>query len=577
MSRFNRNILFWSILLLLFLLFVWDFSLISQAKRTHPLIVGGLHPISDAFGYFSEASTFAYRGFVTDWGARRAIFPIFVAGLLKLFREDLYSVHIIFAALGAMSSVITLFAALAIGPLITALFSMISLLLFIVVLVQGNIATESLSLFFGSSAALFLIISLETRSKQKSMIGLLLLSLAMAIRPGPLLVLPALAIFFAFANKDPQHRTRAVLLNLFIVALPFVLTSYLTRSLSSTPQVPFSNAASVIYGLAKGGAGWGAAYSDHPNITAFSEAEQAEILLQSSIRIIAENPSSLVKGVFRSYLMFVRQGGMFGYMDSDWITIILFLLFIFTMLLPLFVRTDSVQKFLSISSFFAFLSAPISLDGGWRVMAAVMPIVSLALFTPIIRLARSQKSLKAEALPICSVVSLILPVVLVFLYALWGPTRSEDPISIDIDSACLPDQRPVYLSVRRGSVTVIDDSHSRTIFGKSLSTQQWRRFLPVNEWEKHLLSKLKLIKSGDTVITSYDYLSGALLWIISDLNIDSEIGKPSAWCTVCDPEVPHFCRLKSKIGVAASNQTSIKGIGNQQRRVENKLPLQGYL
>lgn len=548
MSRLNSTTAFWSTFLLLFLLYFWDFSLFASAKRLHPMIVGGVHPISDARGYLSTAAIFADTGSLTDWGARRAIFPIFLAGLLILCQHNLYLLHIALAALGAFSTVLVLFTALRITSFAAAVFSMTIIFLFAVVLMQGNLGTESLGLFFGAAALFFLLSSLENQSRKRSICGLFLLSLALAIRPGPLLILPALAIFYSFAINKASRVRKNILINFLVIILPFLFTSYLTRSYSSAPQVPFSNAASVMYGLAKGGVGWEVAYSDHPNAKALPEAEAAEIFLKSSIDMIQESPLSLAKGILNTYLIFLRQGGTFGYLGNIWAARILLVFFLFSTLLPFFKRTDISQKFFSVSCFFTMLSVPISLDGGNRVMAAVMPIVSLALISPF----RSSSSVaKKDRHLLFSLGFSCLSVITIFAYSFSHPRKSNSAVATD--GTCPSNQQLLYFKTSAGSGVAIDNGYKNTVFGTSLPIEQWQRSILPNSWELKLQDRLKLVQSGKRVITAYDYLSKELLWILSDSRIDSEIGKLNAWCAVCDPKVPDFCELTSKMATAGAN------------------------
>ena len=289
-------------------------SLWNSGISEEPIIMG-LLPYKDASNYFTEAQLMVNGLQFTSWGGR-PIFSLFLAILLRLTGSSLQSS---LAILTVITVLCIYFMAREVnrnfGPAVAAF----SLFLIFVYYRQfiGSTLTENLGLGLSALGLAFLLQGTRTKQAWITLFGIFLASLALNVRPGPLFLLPMLALWFAIAfrrSKTFHAAIRPFLLSCAIILIPFALNWIMIKSLATPETAMFSRFPQTFYGLVVGGKSWGQIYIDHHEITNLPQNQQAAAIYRLAFQAIRSNPALLVKGIHKNVSdFFTTQNGAFNF------------------------------------------------------------------------------------------------------------------------------------------------------------------------------------------------------------------------------------------------------------------------
>jgi hypothetical protein len=282
--------------------------------RTSYLAIAGLLPWSDASGWLHGTNHLLNEGEFFWWTVRRPLNPVVLSFLAFLSGYDLQGMLVLRALMVGTACFVFVRevwdvfgwipAALALGVLAGFSYQFIGLTM-----------SEATGLAFGSAG-----IALAWRGARQQRVafyagGLMLLGLGLSIRPGPMLVLPALMLWPLWGIQRSALRrglwvglSAAGVMGGLMVSWAWVAFFY------KGANAPGSNAAYTLYGLAKGGQSWKAWFDDFPELRLESEGVQASIALREAVDLVLQSPSDLLTGltVFAgNYIkyMFVYAGG----------------------------------------------------------------------------------------------------------------------------------------------------------------------------------------------------------------------------------------------------------------------------
>ena len=169
-------------------------------------------PVSDALGYYRCAvstTVFESPGFSGDWCIRRALYPA-VLGTLFGFAQWSSSLVLIFQA-GLAGLAI---GAIAVGVrrtlgIVSAIVVALALLVFARESAIGSFMTEALGFPLGCMGiALLLLFASGLRSTSILLLSLALMSIAMAIRPGAVFVVPLLLLWAVYETRNAKGVAR---------------------------------------------------------------------------------------------------------------------------------------------------------------------------------------------------------------------------------------------------------------------------------------------------------------------------------------------------------------------------------
>lgn len=295
-------------------------------------VVMGLLPYKDASDYYTDAQLLLNGFPIQSWGGR-PIFSLFLAVLLRLTGSNLQASLAITVAItmlccyAAAREVNRNFGA---AP---AAFTVYLLFIYYRQFI-GVTYTENLGLAFGALSLAFLLQGARTSNFWSTVFGLFLVSLAMNVRPGPLLILPFLVVWFV-AKFRRSNSFKAVVLALLIsygvILVPFALNLLMIKSMANPGTAMFSRFPPTFYGLAMGGKSWDRVYQDHPSITGLPQDQQSAAIYNIAFQQIRSKPGLFLTGIGKFFTdFFTIQYGAFNFIrDALEIRAALFFLSLF--------------------------------------------------------------------------------------------------------------------------------------------------------------------------------------------------------------------------------------------------------
>jgi hypothetical protein len=124
------------------------------------------------------------------------------------------------------------------------------------------------------------------------------------IRPGPLLLFPALVLLAGTIFSDENgFNWKKTFLSCVPLGIGILFNQAIIWLYGDGRGLFMGNYATVFYGLAAGGKGWQQSILDFPNESAnLPESQLAPILYQKSFEMILANPMQFLKAVFNGYV-----------------------------------------------------------------------------------------------------------------------------------------------------------------------------------------------------------------------------------------------------------------------------------
>ncbi len=278
-------------------------------------VVMGLLPYKDASDYYTDAQLLLNGMPIRAWGGR-PIFSLFLAVLLRLTGSNLQVALAIMVAI----TILCCYAAAgevkrSFGPAPAAL----TMYLLFVYYRQfiGVTYTENLGLAFGALSLAFLLQGARTSSFWRTAFGLFLASLALNVRPGPLLILPLLVVWFVVKfRRSNTFKGVALpfLISCGVILVPFALNWLMIKSMADPGTAMFSRFPPTFYGLAMGGKSWDQVYLDHPSVDGLPQDQQAAAIYSFAFQQIRSKPDLLLQGIGRFFTgFFTVQDGAFTF------------------------------------------------------------------------------------------------------------------------------------------------------------------------------------------------------------------------------------------------------------------------
>lgn len=266
--------------------------------------LGGLIPHSDALMYYWGAENILNGGLLDTWNLRRPINALFLSVRLWMTGDSYVGALLIQMALFSFCLSLVIYE-------FTRTISWVSVIFFGAFFfgIGFFVLYTSLSEAFGMSLGLLSFLLLWTGQRDQNIFsfsfGMFLLTAALNARAGAFFVLPMIFLWILF--QDLAFKKKWILGALTGVLGAFFYNKLLLWLYSdhSTFANLHSNFSYTIYGLAAGGKGWQHSYNI-PGIHSLSEAEQAKLVYQETIKLIMNSPVDLIKGLIKNFIIFVR-------------------------------------------------------------------------------------------------------------------------------------------------------------------------------------------------------------------------------------------------------------------------------
>lgn len=282
-------------------LFALPLRALWQDVATHGSAVGGLLPLSDASGYYTDALRLL-SGEPLGWTARRPLFVGLLSTLLAATGRNLQWSIALMVLLNAVAAFLLAREWRAsFGPVAGALVLLLSFLFYRVDGGLGTTLTENLGLALAALAFAAIARGVRMGDPRGYCLGLGLLTVALMARAGAFFVLPALVCAAAWEFRRHPGRLRigagAIASVLVAAMLSLGVGKVLAKPVND--QQAFSNFSYVIYGLVVGGKGWGQVLVDHPG------AREGNEIYALAWQAFQARPMGLVEGsvkVLKEYL-----------------------------------------------------------------------------------------------------------------------------------------------------------------------------------------------------------------------------------------------------------------------------------
>jgi hypothetical protein len=230
------------------LVYVWT---VGWGGRNH--VFGGIFALSDAGEYYWDAERVLHGAAMNTGGARRPIFSAVLAGTFRLIGHDIHLAHVLTMVLWAGCGA---FAVNEVWRTHGHRAASIVFVLFVLFARRyvGFVQSEGLGAPLGALAfgLLWRVHSMESRKSRwhATYLGALLLqSIALLARPGPIFVIVAI-MFWGVRRADESKRLKLLLQSISVIAMAFAF-QHLVRT-TTTSVASFSDLPPILYGLVHG-------------------------------------------------------------------------------------------------------------------------------------------------------------------------------------------------------------------------------------------------------------------------------------------------------------------------------------
>lgn len=300
--------------------------------QTTSIVISGLLPWSDASDYYTSALRLLEGLPFEPFAAWRPLFPGLLATLLAITGRNLQAALALLVVIAALSTfLLGREIQRSHGPL-AAVFVTVLLFLFYRRFV-GTTMSENLGYSLGLLGFALLWRS-AGQGRLDLVAGVFLISLALNARPGPFLILPALLLWawWSFCRRQISLAFGLQLVGAIVAG--FLAGMMVMRVTGVGQQIPFSNFAYTLYGLAAGGKGWEQIKWDHPEIAAIGGPQHYLTALRLAWEVFRSDPALLLQGAARQYAYFFSNTwfSAYGYVGGEnetvttWARLSLFLL-----------------------------------------------------------------------------------------------------------------------------------------------------------------------------------------------------------------------------------------------------------
>jgi hypothetical protein len=339
--------------------------------------IGGVIPWADASAYQIGGSRLLHQGRLDAFNMRRPWNAGFYAVRMSLTGQNFWASMLLQGLLVGLSAMLLL-GVLAKRLGLPACLAAAAVLFAFVEPVIDLTLSESLGLTLGCLAAAALCEGVSTRRSWLFALGLLELTVALNVRAGAYLMLPALLIWL-FVDTLRSHLPlwKPMLMAVGAVVAGFALVLPMNALYGSGAGSVNGNFSYVLYGLAHGGTGWDSAFAEFNPKDFDSEKAMTDAIYDAAIAEIRAHPGKLVQGLLRGYGKYAEEG-VYGYASSPISVTLLILMAIGWV--PLLSRGP--LRRLGSMVFAAWLGFLVSVpfvfpDGGFRVIAVVVPLLAI--------------------------------------------------------------------------------------------------------------------------------------------------------------------------------------------------------
>lgn len=286
------------------ILFALGLAGLWASGGTQSILLSGLIPLSDATNYYIDALRILNGSEISDFSAMRPFFPGFLSLLLWLTGRNLMAAVGILTAITGMASYLASREIQRTHGAETAIFFLMMIFLYFRHH-SGTTMSESLGVPVSLLATALLWKGISAKQKNIFLFGLVLLTLALNIRPGAMFVLPAVLLWGGFFFRgDKRFSAVFFLIGSVLVLAVFLLNNLMIKALAGPDATAFSNFSWALFGLVSGGKSWTYIFEVHPEVFSLPASTQGRAVLELIFKQFLQDPSLAYQGALNYWKIF---------------------------------------------------------------------------------------------------------------------------------------------------------------------------------------------------------------------------------------------------------------------------------
>jgi hypothetical protein len=370
---------------------LWNGEVISYSA------IGGLLPYSDASGYYYDARNMIEGLLISRYSvnASRLIFTSTMGSLLYITGQNLLQSVTIIAFINATAcyrlarEVQRIWGTLLAVILLFLLFSFYKLF-------SGIFLSESLGFPIGVLAAAVTLHGIHNRKRFEIAFGIFLFTLTIQIRPGAMLIIPALLVWILYSARSWWNKTDAKKFAItcfagFAAAI-FIIWLF-TKFLGSPIAENFSQVSYLVLALVRGGVHPEEVLKQYPELASnLNQAEVNRFLFHLAWESFKNQPGTLFSGIYKVYASYFSTQGAFVFIfgKSKLASGIVLILFVVGLLKSIAKWRNPVNSFILFTGLGILASVPLANYVGYRAYSAsfaisfLLVIVGLSVLTDLI-------------------------------------------------------------------------------------------------------------------------------------------------------------------------------------------------
>ena len=369
-------------------LFAFPLAGLWASGLTQSVVLSGLIPIADATSYYVDALRIMVDQDISVHSAMRPLFPGFLSVLLSTVHGNLLvSLAILSGIAGIACYLATREIQLTHGTEAAVFFLILMFLYFRAH--SGTVMSESLALSIAALGIGLIWRGASTQKEWLALLGLMVSTLALNIRPGTMFILPAILCWGSwFFRGSKKISVRFLLVGSGLVLLVFFINSLAIQFLAGPSSAAFANFSWALYGLASGGNSWSYVFVAHPELQLLQEPEQSRQVYRLALELITQNPALFIKGMFFNWKMFFSNTwyNVFSFVSGENYYIntiaryVMYLLSITGFVSWLLDRSNKYKSLVALTSLGVLISVPfVPPTDAYRVRlyAATIPVIVL--------------------------------------------------------------------------------------------------------------------------------------------------------------------------------------------------------
>jgi hypothetical protein len=269
--------------------------------------IGGIVPWGDANLYFGGAERLLFFGHLDAYNSRHPLDALYLADRLALTNLNLRGALILQAVLLGVASYLAA-RALARDFGIAAGIAVFAAIFGFAHYFTATTMTEPVGLLFGALALAAMWHAIRIRDARLALAGLALLAVGLAAREGPLLLLVALPVWFAWYLRGTGRLNWRFLGVAAVIAVAGLALNYVVVPVFGGYSGNVNgNSGQLLYGMAKGYPGWDVnhpswvrVYVDYPQLRGLPDQQINQFVQRKAREAVVANPLRFSIAVLRS-------------------------------------------------------------------------------------------------------------------------------------------------------------------------------------------------------------------------------------------------------------------------------------